>query len=251
MKKYFDENSKVSAITAILWLDVCTGLNEERINQIFSDCNCSYDWILSPLHNPDPEHNKPHRHFCILNREGHDLSYKKVDYILSCLYNLNGGKYNKPLCVYGGKKSIRENLRYYIHRSASSGAKEQFDIRNPLFTDFEVDDNGICQDNKLLSAYDEVNGVLCSSGFDYWDYIRLTARETASFEKEYDTSVMTGYVFQLIAERGLSFADVVDWSIQNGCFSAVMRFSHQIMQYCKDRKKFRKTDVSNLNEVDF
>lgn len=251
MKKYFNEKTEVSCITAILWLDVCSNLTDERISQIFLDCNCCYDWVLSPLHKPDPEHNKMHRHFCIINKHGDPLSYKKVDYILSCLYNLNGGKYQCPLAVYGGKKTIRENLRYYIHRSASSGCKEQFDIRNPLFTEFEVDENGICQDNKLLSAYDEVNGVLCSSAFDYWDYIRLTARETASFEKEYDTNVMCGYLFQLIAERGLSYADVVDWSIQNGCFSAVMRFSHQIMQYCKDRRSQNKHKIKDLNEVDF
>lgn len=251
MKKLYDEKSQVNAVTSILWLDVCSELTEDRINQIFLDCNCCYDWVLSPIHQPDPDHNKPHRHFCILERHGNSLSYKKVDHILMCLYNLNGGKYMKPLCIYGGKRAIRENLRYYIHRSASSGNKEQFDIRNPLFTDFEVDENGICKDNNLLSAYDEKNGVLCSSGLDYWDFIRLTAREQASFNKEYDINVACGYIFQLISERGLSFADVVDWSIQNGCFSAVMRFSQQINLYCKDRRSIKKKDFKELDEVDF
>ena len=213
-KYFFNENSKTDQVCVILWA--------EKLPLNYYDIldNSGYGFITSPLHSPDNECGKEHIHCVIRDMHGHNLDYNTIHNLIELL-NPNS---SRALCLRGGHAGLVDYARYFVHMNDDS--KQQFDLRSPsTFDEDNIDENGYCKDNGLLSIYAENKCFYDGGGLDFLKLIHITARESAEMrkkEREDCFKVMCKYIYD---NNINNFADFACWALNNNFGSALLSYN--------------------------
>lgn len=216
--KTFKENTKTTQIAFILY--------EEKLPKNWRDIvdNCPYGIFVSQVHTPDEKDKKLHRHGVIKDMHGHFLDYVSVMDILSSLNPSPA----PALILVGGLQALKAYARYCVHFDRFD--KEQFDINDPLTSDFELPSDGIV--NGKLNIFDDVKGFHQGGGLDYVRSFSLTYREKEELKKsvrEDERAELCSYIWE---NNVNDFASLAEYAYKCG-YSSIWSDSGFYYRVCK------------------
>ena len=235
----FNEHSFVSQICAVLY--------EERLNPDYKKIlfDSGYGCVLSPLHTPDDEEKKPHRHLIIKDMHGNTLSYYRVEKLLESL-NEN---HAFALELANGQSGVKSYAKYMLHITKDSRDKQQFDLtKHSSFQNYPED--GII--NGLLNIYHPTKGYFDCGGLHFENLIVKTIREQAdeiSEERKKQLGEILNHIYSTCA---CNFADVALWCQKNGLLDALIAYNAIIRPILQDMSSSQHFSyVSRSNDDDY